>query len=171
MTGIQKTHHTPDKTLAAVCGLFCAGCSLYIATTEDPKRLKRLAAHFQVTEEEIKCFGCRADKRGPYCQTCKMSACAAEKGIDFCGDCEAYPCADLTEFQAARPHRIELWDDLDRIKQVGYERWFQEKIAEYGCDRCQTINSAYDSICRACGHEPGNAYVKRHKREIARKSY
>ena len=31
-----------DKKLAAVCGLYCEACSWFIATTEDPERLKRL---------------------------------------------------------------------------------------------------------------------------------
>jgi hypothetical protein len=33
-----------DKKLAAVCGLYCGACSWFIATAEDPERLKRLAA-------------------------------------------------------------------------------------------------------------------------------
>jgi hypothetical protein len=28
------------KNLAAVCGLYCEACSLFIATKEDPERLK-----------------------------------------------------------------------------------------------------------------------------------
>lgn len=163
MTIQQPPMPAPDKTLAAICGLFCAGCSLYIATTEDSERLTHLAAQYHLPEEEVKCYGCRADKRGPYCQTCKMRACAAEKGLDFCGACEEYPCAVLKEFQAARPHRIELWEDLERIQAIGYEGWFQEKAAEYRCSQCHTLNSAYDLACRACGHAPGNEYVNRHR--------
>lgn len=162
----QASSHAPDRRLFAVCGLFCAGCSLYIASTEDPARLKRLAGQFHLSEEDVRCYGCRSEKRGPYCQTCKMITCAAEKGVEFCGACAEYPCAALKEFQAARPHRIELWDDLERIRVIGYERWFQEKVAEYSCDQCQTLNSAYDFACRACGHEPGNEYVNRHKQAV-----
>jgi len=40
----------PDKKLAAVCGLYCEACSLYIATTEDPARLTALAKLFRVPE-------------------------------------------------------------------------------------------------------------------------
>jgi len=32
-----------DKKYAAVCGLYCEACSWFIATTEEPERLKRLA--------------------------------------------------------------------------------------------------------------------------------
>jgi len=80
-----------DKRLAAVCGLYCEACTLFIATKEDPARLKEMAARFQISEEEIKCYGCRSDKRGPYCEICKMYGCAAERGIDFCVECAEYP--------------------------------------------------------------------------------
>ena len=39
----EKNFKKPDKTLAAVCGLYCEACSLYIATKEDPARLTALA--------------------------------------------------------------------------------------------------------------------------------
>ncbi len=32
-----------DKKLAAVCGLFCPACTIYIGTREDPDRLKASA--------------------------------------------------------------------------------------------------------------------------------
>ena len=40
-----------DKKLAAVCGLYCEACSLFIATAEEPERLKKLAAEFKCSEE------------------------------------------------------------------------------------------------------------------------
>jgi len=108
MQNDKKHPEEYDKKFAAVCGLFCEACNLFIATQEDPARLKRLAARFQVSEEDAKCQGCRSEKRGPYCRICKMFSCAAERGIDFCSECEDYPCNDLKQFQAERPHRIEF---------------------------------------------------------------
>ncbi|MDY0095668.1 MAG: DUF3795 domain-containing protein, partial [Candidatus Vecturithrix sp.] len=64
MSTLPTDHRAPDKRLAAVCGLFCPACSLYIATQEDPQRLTRLAERFQLSEEEMHCDGCRAEKRG-----------------------------------------------------------------------------------------------------------
>ena len=154
------------KNLAAVCGLFCEACSLFIATTEDPARLKALAKRFELPEETIRCYGCRSDKRGPYCQTCKMSACAAERGFDFCVECGDYPCDELKQFQAAMPHRIELWNDLERLKAVGYKQWLEEKRIEYGCPQCGTLNSTYDFKCRKCGREPSCSYVAGHREAI-----
>jgi hypothetical protein len=155
-----------DKRTAAVCGLYCEACSWFISTTEDLERLKALAARRNWSVEESKCYGCRSDKRLPYCEGCKMLACAAKRGIDFCSECEEYPCDDLTQFQSAMPHRIELWDNLERIKSVGYKQWLKEIRGNYTCPRCQTLNSAYDLKCRKCGEEPSCSYVAKHRQEI-----
>ena len=155
-----------DERLAAVCGLYCGACTLFIATKEDPARLKGLAARFQLSEEAVKCYGCRSDKRGPYCEKCKMFACAAERGIEFCVDCMEYPCDELKQFQSERPHRIELWEDLERIKAIGYKRWLKEVRENYACFQCRSINSAYDLKCRKCGEEPSCGYVAKHRQII-----
>jgi hypothetical protein len=163
----EKNHQAEaDKKLAAVCGLYCEACSLYIATAEDPARLTAMACRFQMSEEEVKCYGCRSEKRGPYCRICKMFDCAAQKGIDFCVKCEAYPCEVLKEFQSAMPHRIELFKDLDRIGAIGWESWLKEIRENYTCHKCGTINSAYDLKCRKCGEEPGSDYAAVHKETI-----
>ena len=155
-----------DKKLAAVCGLYCEACTLFIATKEDPTRLKGLAARFQLSEEAVKCYGCRSAKRGPYCEKCKMFACAAERGIDFCVECKDYPCTDLKQFQSERPHRIELWEDLKSIRDIGYKHWLKEIRKNYTCPQCRSINSAYDLKCRKCGEEPSCSYVANHKQAI-----
>ena len=155
-----------DKKLAAVCGLYCNACSLFIATTEDPERLNRLAAKLHLSPEESRCYGCRSNKRLPYCEKCRIFACAAERGIDFCSECEDYPCGDLKQFQSSMPHRIELWVNLERIKSVGYKQWLKEIRENYACPRCQIINSAYDLKCRRCGEEPSCNYVAKHQQAI-----
>ncbi len=157
-----------DKKLAAVCGLYCQACSLFIATQEDPERLKGIAARYQVSEEAARCYGCRSDKRGPYCAECRMRVCAARWGIDFCIACPEYPCDHLIQFQSERPHRIELREDLERIGAVGYSMWLREIGDNYTCPRCGTMNSAYDLKCRKCGEEPSCAYVAKHKEQIER---
>lgn len=157
-TGLTKT--------AAVCGLYCKACTLYIASTEDAERLTRLATRFQFTEDEVKCFGCRSDKRFPACGQCKIFSCATGRGIEFCSECTDYPCEELTTFQSAMPHRIELWDDLKSIKAEGCEVWHKAVQQRYTCPKCHCINSAYDLKCRKCGEEPSCAYVAAHKDAI-----
>jgi hypothetical protein len=44
---------TPDKTLAAVCGLFCPSCAVYIATHEDSERLLKQSIELNMTTEEV----------------------------------------------------------------------------------------------------------------------
>jgi len=51
---------TPDKRLAAVCGLFCPACTLFIGTKEDPERLKMVAMRIQLSVEELECHGCQS---------------------------------------------------------------------------------------------------------------
>ncbi len=167
---IQKeTVVKPDKREAAVCGLFCPSCSIYIGTKEDPERLKIMAENFNIPVEEMECSGCRSDKRISYCETCEMVKCASAKGIDFCGACEDYPCEVLKQFQAVLPHRIELWKSQERIKEVGYEKWYAEMLEHYACPQCKTINSSYDIACRKCGATPGCNYVKLNEEEITRR--
>jgi hypothetical protein len=158
----------PDKRLAAVCGLFCPACTVFIGTNSHPVRLEPLAKRMGKPIEELHCQGCRTDKRCFYCRSiCTMATCAAAKGIDFCGECKDYPCSDLKVFQAQMPHRIELWKSQQRIREAGYETWYAEMVRHFSCPACNTINSAYDLKCWNCGHEPGCEYVRLHWAEIA----
>ena len=155
-----------DNKFAAVCGLYCGACTWFIATTEDPTRLKRLSIEMHFSEKESKCFGCKSDKRLPYCENCKIFACASERGIDFCCECSDFPCTDLKKFHASMPHRLELLSNLERIRSIGYANWLKEVRSKYTCPKCQTINSTYDLKCRKCGEEPCCSFVAKHKQTI-----
>ena len=165
-TGEIVSKRKEEKKLIAVCGLYCKTCTAYIATHEDPERLTMLANYFNMDEEEIKCNGCRSDKRGPYCSVCKMFSCAWEKGHEFCHECNEYPCEDITRFQSEAPHRNDLWLDNNRMKEVGCANWIGEMETKYSCKSCGTINSAYDISCRKCGNEPGNEFVEKYKLQL-----
>ena len=166
----ERDHlNKPDKRLAAVCGLFCPSCTVFIGTSEDPERLRMIAERFQKPVKEAKCQGCRTEKRCFYCrEICIMSKCALERGIEFCGECDDYPCKDLKAFQAEAPHRIELWKYHERIRESGYEKWYMEMLDHFSCPECRTLNSAYDLKCRNCGAEPSCGYVSQHKDTIIR---
>jgi hypothetical protein len=167
MEKISKDPPVPDKKLAAVCGLFCPSCSLFIGAHEDPARLEGMAKRLGKPVDKLQCNGCRSGKRSFYCESlCKMYKCAADKGIYFCGQCGEYPCAGLKDFQADVPHRIELWKSQERIKKAGYEQWYREMASHYSCHACGTINSAYDMACWKCGASPSCALVRQHKEEI-----
>lgn len=166
----MKTIDQKKITTAAVCGLFCEGCGLYIASQEDEKRLEKIGERYKMSPEEVRCEGCGSQKLGPYCRTCKMKPCAKNKGVNFCSECDEFPCQLINDFQSQPQvaHRIELFESLKRIKDVGYDAWYEEMIKHYSCKQCSTINSAYDIACRKCGNTPGNTYVERHLDEIKR---
>jgi hypothetical protein len=152
----------------AICGLFCKACTVYIATKEAPDRLRMLARRFGVTPDEMKCDGCRSERRGSVCRTCEFTTCTQEKGIAFCHDCDAYPCEQLEAFAGRMPHRVELWTDNARIKNAGHETWSKEIAARYSCRACTTINSAYDLRCRKCGGYPASDFAAEHS-DVVRK--
>jgi hypothetical protein len=163
-----KAPCVPDRRLAAVCGLFCPSCTAYIGAHHDPSRLETLAKRFGQPVEKLMCNGCRSEKRSYYCENiCKMYKCAADKGVAFCGECSEYPCEELKTFRGEVPHRIELWKSQQRIKEAGFETWYQEMVEHFSCRACGTINSAYDAACWKCGAAPSCDYVSVHKEEIA----
>lgn len=152
---------TPDKTLVSVCGLFCHACGIYTSTRENNvENLQRIAARMKVPFDEIRCQGCRSETRTAYCKNCFMVRCATEKGVDFCGACADYPCGEIKKFQAELPHRAELWQSQERIKEVGWEKWFTEMADYFTCKACGTENGWYDFNCRKCGNSPGSDFVK-----------
>ncbi len=170
MSNMEKNglseNETMEKKMAGVCGLFCPSCSLYIGTKEEPRRLEILAAKFKMDVKEMMCEGCRSDRVSFYCRSCHFKKCASDKGIEFCGSCEEYPCQRLTEFQGEAPHRAELWESQEIIKDKGFENWFRERKEYHSCAGCGEINSIYDSSCRKCGNTPSSPFFENHREEI-----
>lgn len=165
----DRTNLKNVKKEAAVCGLFCSSCSIYIASKEDPERLKAIAENYNVNVDRMKCEGCRSNKRIGYCEACRIFRCASEKGIEFCGECDEYPCDEIKKFQSILPHRLELWKSQKRIQEAGWQQWYSEMLDHYSCPRCGTINSAYDAACRKCGHVPSCEYVEVNGEEIKKR--
>lgn len=161
----------PEKKLAAACGLFCPSCTIYIATHEDPERLESFAKHLNLSIEETKCFGCRSENRNSKCGDCFMWDCTQKKGIDFCIDCADYPCSELKEFQSRMPHRLEMWKDLEKIKKIGWEKWYLCQVKNYECNICGTLNSGWDIKCRKCNNEPSCNYIENNLSEIKQRMH
>ena len=150
----------PDIALAAVCGLYCPACSVYIAVQEDRKAaLERMAATMHIKPEDLRCEGCRSGTKGVFCKDCQFKSCAETKGLSFCSECEEYPCNALKEFQQKMPHRAELWASLDRIREVGWETWFAESRERHSCPSCGHTNGWYELQCSRCGQEPGSPFT------------
>lgn len=158
--------HACEDSRAAVCGLSCDVCAVYIATREDPNRLQRIATAKGLSLSETSCDGCRSENRYGPCATCFMTRCATERGVAFCGDCPENPCNELRQFQAAMPHRAELWESQALLRKKGLAAWSDEIRQDHACPSCGTINSAYDLSCRACRHTPSCPFVERHEEKI-----
>lgn len=149
-----------EKQTAAVCGLLCKSCVIYIATKEkNTALLNRIAGSLQLTKEQVQCQGCRSNVLSGHCQVCHFRACSINKEIEFCSECNEYPCPQLKEFQTKMPHRVELFKSLDRIKEAGWEKWYAEIVSRHSCTKCNTLNSWYEFACRSCGNKPPNCFI------------
>ena len=106
---------TESKDLViAHCGLVCSYCGAYL---------------------KGKCKGCHSDR--PMNRHCKMKACSLSHGYANCAECEEYDnlhdCRKLNNLVANffgfifRTNRIA---NLERIRQVGIERFKEEKRRE-----------------------------------------
>lgn len=155
-----------DFEKTAVCGLLCDVCSLYIGSHFDRARNERLSEKFGIAPQDMECDGCRSEVNASFCKSCDFKLCVAQKGIDFCFECGDYPCEKLKEFQASKPHRIELWDYNNKIKESGFEKFREDTLPDYQCQNCGAINSTYDLKCYKCGNDPGSNYANRHREEI-----
>ena len=49
----SKNRLEPVRNEAAVCGLFCTSCSIYIGTKEDPERLESMAKNFNIPVKDM----------------------------------------------------------------------------------------------------------------------
>ena len=153
-----------NKYLVAACGLYCGSCGIYLATKEnDTGKLLQYAIALNQSFDETLCDGCRASRKSAHCsRMCLFIICTFEKGIEFCGTCQQFPCKELADFQSGMPHRVEILESQNRLKEIGWEQWFIEMKENYSCKQCNTINSAYDIACRNCGHIPSSRFDERH---------
>lgn len=150
----------PDKKTAAVCGLLCNACGIYIATQENNlEHMQSIAARLQIPLEKVSCNDCRSEQLSAHRKDCQFRDCASKKGIEFCSQCPEYPCNQLTEFQSKMPHRTELFHSLELLKEKGWENWFVDMVERHSCTHCHTLNGWYELACRKCGTQPSSPFV------------
>ncbi len=116
---------------AAVCGIFCPSCELYIATQEnDLEKVKAYAIRAGQTVEETLCDGCRSERLNLHCRMCQFRTCSEEKGIDFCSECAEFPCEALRQFSTLKPHLKGIIKSLELIRDKGLETWWEKMLEE-----------------------------------------
>lgn len=111
----------------AYCGLDCAECPTYIATTtNDPvlqeKTAREWSAQFaaftgrnDLRAEEMVCDGCRAADERVFlgCRVCPMRTCAREQKFMTCAECGRFETCDplngfFTQAADAKARLVEL---------------------------------------------------------------
>ncbi|PKP27991.1 MAG: hypothetical protein CVU06_00355 [Bacteroidetes bacterium HGW-Bacteroidetes-22] len=155
-----------NHKLFAYCGLYCSSCSVYNLSQEDPSKLQAIANRLNQSIEETRCNGCRSDKVSLHCSSCELKDCAISRGINFCSECSDYPCDELKSFQSRMPHRAELFESLDFLKNHSLEEWEAKMVADFSCCDCGTINSPYNISCRKCAAIPGSPFIERNLEKI-----
>jgi Protein of unknown function (DUF3795) len=162
---VDSGNHTQQvKNLAASCGLYCGSCGIYLATQEnDAEKILQYALVLNQSFDETLCDGCKAVRKSVHgSRTCSIKKCTIEKNIEYCGTCREFPCKQLKDFQSRMPHRVEILESQNRLKETGMDQWLIEMKQNYSCPQCKTINTAYDELCRKCGFSPASKFVSRH---------
>ena len=132
-----------EKGLIGACGGYCGGCGLYLAyVNNDEEQKKKVAKQIyelynqEVKPEDIKCSGCHGRILGPWGNPamCFIRKCTEEKEIITCAFCDEFPCEKLEiHFEKANKVSDETKygdvtkADLFRQKEIGLEKWLQEK--------------------------------------------
>lgn len=89
----------------AYCGIICTECPLYIATQKNDFEMKKKIQseyeelyHRPFDLEDIKCYGCKSDKKFFLSNKCNITPCNKNKGIDTCSQCNNHPCKRIEKF-------------------------------------------------------------------------
>ena len=113
-----------DKNLAAACGLFCGNCE-HLGTN---------------------CKGCGNQKGKPFwaalmnVDTCPLYNCSVNtKKLEHCGLCKELPCETFLSLrdpslsdEEAQKALVTRQNDLLRRKEIGTEKWLEEKQKSIG---------------------------------------
>ncbi|RLE62592.1 MAG: DUF3795 domain-containing protein [Thermoprotei archaeon] len=137
-----------DKTLAGVCGLYCGCCPIYRAYKDGYKEFLMFMAK-ATGVEEVACEGCRSEKC--WGGDCYFKKCASKKGVDFCFECPEYPCQLLLDFSETAAHRQVIFENSERIREIGWKKWLEEEDRRWRCPSCGSKISYYNVKCLSCG--------------------
>lgn len=119
------------KELIGACGIYCPGCSIYIAWKNDNAELKRKIAENiskkvgkKINPQDIKCTGCRGPIETHWSENCEIMLCATAKNVDMCSLCDEFICDKLKKFYE-RGYEDARKNCL-RVKEIGLDVWFEE---------------------------------------------
>jgi len=120
------------KSPIGCCGLHCASCDIYIASTSsDDSRKADLAVKYsqikgkKLSAEDMHCWGCWSNSRNCWGRRCEFRKCANDKGIDFCYQCREFPCQNLLLYYS---DHVQARENLTQISKLGFEAYITELI-------------------------------------------
>lgn len=64
------------------------------------------------------------------------------------------------------PHRAELFESLDFLKNHTITEWEEKMITDYTCKECGVINSPYSINCKNCNTIPASPFTGRNMEKI-----
>jgi len=146
------------------CGLYCGACEILLAYKK-AMELNKTAAwedlpkefSNHITEDEVKCLGCKTDTVFAGCQRCPIRSCAREKGVEYCIECEFYPCElinqmkeQLIRIKSILPHTSGIIGNLKEIRKMGRTAWLTYQKKLWSCPTCGTKYSWYNKKCKEC---------------------
>ncbi len=168
------------QNLAAVCGLYCGACVMYLAGKRgDTESLAQMAEAISAQEgqevsgmppmrngslvspqrgrkigvQDLICEGClSSDVVASHCRLCAFRACAFEKGLLHCSDCADSPCQELVDFSNdGFPHHGEVLANMQRQREIDIDSWIAEQEKVWRCPQCLSAIDWYASECPGCG--------------------
>jgi len=129
----KRKHEEIDYDyMTAPCGLPCFECYLYLAQF-DQAMAETIAGVFNVSPDEIKCKGCRAEDGNiaHLPMECRVYKCIESTGMKICAECDNFPCEYLHPYrdQAEKWHNTKVYH-LCLIKKIGLEKWAKEEAGD-----------------------------------------
>jgi hypothetical protein len=160
------------ELLAAACGTYCGACPAYLAKHGDKEQNKMRQQKISSSGpgippsnwmEGLLCDGCLSGGvLAAHCQRCNIRLCALNKQDDSrCSDCEELPCYRITNLinMGDYLHRKEYLPNLEKIREMGVQKWIKYEEDRWRCRRCGLPMSWYDAKCAGCGQpRPGDLF-------------
>lgn len=155
--------------LAAACGTYCGACPAFLAkhSTDEQIKIRQQKRSSSGPEQAQKgippstwmdgllCDGCLSGgELAGHCQHCAIRKCAEAKQNDArCTECDELPCARINNLinMGHYLHRNEYLPNLEKIRELGVEKWVEYEQERWRCPRCGLPMSWYDAECVGCG--------------------
>jgi hypothetical protein len=135
------------RKLVARCGLWCGACRAYLLLKKDL---------FEEKGYKRGCNGCWVQNKN--CAFLRKKCPYLGKTIDFCFECDLMPCEALEKLNEGykKRYRVNLIENLNRMKEIGLDKWISEQEKLYQCPECGGEICVHDFECFDCGfkHDP-----------------